>query len=212
MSPPAAIAICALARGFSVAHAAPVRWPLQTSDFLELSGGKRQLFRCASQVSLRQAPFLLVDIYLPVRAPDSKNPPLFQLYLTASASMQDVWRALTDTDLVAQWMGGARVESKWEPDADITFTGTLHRYTHRDRGTVLAVEPRKLLKYSHGARLSRLPDLPQNRTVVTLSLDWTGEKTSLTVRHECFYSDAEYKHANYFWGFALNDIKHLLER
>jgi uncharacterized protein YndB with AHSA1/START domain len=129
-----------------------------------------------------------------------------------AASMTEVWRALTETDQIAEWMGGAHVESKWELGADITFTGKLHKYTYRDHGIVLAVEPEKLLKYSHWSGLSRLPDLPQNRTIITLSLDWTGEKTRLTVRHECFYSEAAYKHANYFWSFALNDVKNLLER
>lgn len=128
------------------------------------------------------------------------------------ASMQNVWRALTQTDQVAQWMGGVRVESTWEPGAGITFSGRIHNYTVHDRGTVLGVEPGKLLRYSHWSKLSRLPDLPQNRTIITLSLEWTGEMTRLTVRHECFYSDDAYGHANYFWGFALNDIKDLLER
>lgn len=128
-----------------------------------------------------------------------------------AASVHDVWRALTEADKIAQWMGGARVESTWEPGAHITFTGKLHKYAYHDRGTVVASEPGKLVKYTHWAGLSRLPDLPQNRTVITLSLDWTGEKTSLTVRHECFYSDAAYRHANYFWNFALSDVKNLLE-
>lgn len=107
-----------------------------------------------------------------------------------AASMNDVWRALTETEQIARWMGGAKVESKWELGARITFTGKLHKYTYRDRGTVVAVEREKLLEYSQWAGLSRLPDLPQNRTLITLSLDWSGEKTSLTVRHECFYSEA----------------------
>jgi uncharacterized protein YndB with AHSA1/START domain len=129
-----------------------------------------------------------------------------------AASMHEVWRALTERRQIAQWMGGACVESKWELGADIAFTGKLHKYTYHDRGTVLAIEPEKLLKYSHWTGLSRLPDLPQNRTVVTLCLDWTGEETSLTVRHECFYSEVAYEHANYFWGFALNELKSLVER
>jgi uncharacterized protein YndB with AHSA1/START domain len=129
-----------------------------------------------------------------------------------AASVKDVWRALTEMDQITQWMGGACVESNWEPGAEITFTGKLNKYKYRDRGTVLAVEREKLLKYSHWAGLSRLPDLPQNRTVITFNLDWTGKKTSLTVCHECFYSETAYKHANYFWNFALNDVKNLLER
>lgn len=56
-------------------------------------------------------------------------------------------------------MGGARVESKWEPGGDIAFTGKLRKKTYLDRGTVLAIEREKLLKYSHWTGLSRLPDV-----------------------------------------------------
>jgi uncharacterized protein YndB with AHSA1/START domain len=131
-----------------------------------------------------------------------------------SASTNDVWRALTEPDLIAQWMGGARVESKWELGSDITFTGEMPNFNknYRDRGTVLAIERETLLSYSHWTALSRLPDAPENRTVITFSLDWTGAATRLTVHHERFYSEAAYKHANFFWGFALTDVKNLLER
>jgi uncharacterized protein YndB with AHSA1/START domain len=131
-----------------------------------------------------------------------------------SASTDDVWRALTEPDKIAQWMGGACVESKWEIGDKITFTGEMPNFnkTYRDCGTVLAIEREKLLKYSHWTELSRLPDAPENRTVITFSLDWTGTATRLTVHHERFYSEAAYKHANFFWGFALTDVKNLLER
>ena len=129
-----------------------------------------------------------------------------------SASTHDVWRALTEPGKIAQWMGGARVESKWEIGSDITFTGEMPNFnkTYCDRGTVLAIEPEKLLKYSHWTELSRLPDAPETRTVITFSLDWTGATTRLTVRHERFSSEAAYKHSNFFWGFALTDVKNLL--
>ena len=77
---------------------------------------------------------------------------------------------------------------------------------------MLAVEREKLLRYSHWSEMSRLPDIPQNRTIITFILDWTGEKTRLTVRHEHFYSEDAYKHANFFWGVALNTVKNLLEQ
>jgi uncharacterized protein YndB with AHSA1/START domain len=131
-----------------------------------------------------------------------------------SASTNDVWRALTEPDKIAQWMGGARVESKWEIGGEITFIGEMTNFnkTYHDRGTALTIECEKLLKYSHWTALSRLPDASENRTLITFSLDWTSHATRLTVRHECLYSEAAYKHADFFWGIALTDVKNLLER
>jgi uncharacterized protein YndB with AHSA1/START domain len=129
-------------------------------------------------------------------------------------STNDVWRALTEPDQIIQWMGGARVESKWEIGSDITFTGKMPNFNkaYRDRGTVLAMEREKFLQYSHWSEMSRLPDIPQNRTIITFILDGMDEKTRLTVRHNHFYSEAAYKHANFFWSFGLTALKNLLEQ
>lgn len=125
-----------------------------------------------------------------------------------------VWSVLTDAENIAQWMNGAQVESKWETGSDITFTGTMPNFNkpYRDRGTVLAVEPEKLLQYSLWSEMARRTDTPENRTIVTLMLDRLEERTLLTVRHENFQSEVEYKHANFFWTVALHMIKNLLEK
>jgi uncharacterized protein YndB with AHSA1/START domain len=128
-----------------------------------------------------------------------------------SATPRDVWRVLTDPEMIARWMLGTRVETTWQPGAAITFDATLHGLTYQDRGTLLAIEPERSLAYSHWSDLSRLPDIPENRTLVRLTLEWTGEKTRLTVRHEQFYSYEAYGHSNFFWGYALGDIRCLAE-
>ena len=130
-----------------------------------------------------------------------------------AASTHQVWRALTESDKIKQWMGGAQVESQWELGSEITFTGTMPNFNrkYKDYGTVLAVEREEFLQYSHWSEMSHRPDLHQNRTITTLTLEDIGEKTCLTVRHENFKSDAEYKHANFFWGVAVYTLKNLLE-
>jgi uncharacterized protein YndB with AHSA1/START domain len=83
-------------------------------------------------------------------ANDPAHGPAVVKSVEISTSTNDVWRALTEPDKIAQWMGGARVESKWELCSDITFTAKWPNKKEivRDRGTVLAIEPEKLLQYS----------------------------------------------------------------
>jgi uncharacterized protein YndB with AHSA1/START domain len=124
-----------------------------------------------------------------------------------------VWRAVTERDLIVRWMGGANVESTWELGSNITFSGTMPNFNkkYRDRGIVLAVERERLLQYSHWSQMTRLPDLPQNRTIITFRLTPLDEKTRLTFRQENFHSEVEYKHGNFFWGVALHMLKNLVE-
>ena len=131
-----------------------------------------------------------------------------------SASADEVWRALTEPDQIAQWMNGARVKSTWEVGSEVTFSGTMPNFDipYRDLGTILAVERKKLLQYNLWSQASRRPDMPQNRTVVTLTLEWTGVQTRLSIHHEGFHSESEYKHANFFWTVAPSIIKKICER
>ena len=130
-----------------------------------------------------------------------------------SASISHVWQALTEPDTIAQWMGDTHVETQWEVGRDILFTGTMPNFNrkYRDRGIVLAVEHEKLLRYDRWSEVTRLPDTPQNRTVITFLLEDVNRRTRLTLRHENFDSEVEYKHANFFWPVALHMLKNLLE-
>jgi len=130
-----------------------------------------------------------------------------------TATPKDVWKALTEPESLAQWMLGAQIESKWTLGSEITFSVRMPGFpeTFEDRGTVLSIAAEKLLKYSHWSEASGLPDLPENRTLITFLLDSEDCQTTLTVRHEDFSSETAYKHANFFWNYALNDVKKLVE-
>jgi len=53
---------------------------------------------------------------------------------------------------------------------------------------------------------------PQDCTVITISLDWAFEKIRLTVRHECFHSEAALQDASHFRCMAHFDVENRLER
>ncbi|MBS1910631.1 MAG: SRPBCC domain-containing protein [Bacteroidetes bacterium] len=137
--------------------------------------------------------------------------PVVETAIEISAPASDVWRALTEPDRTALWMGGTCLESAWEPGSAITYTGVLHEKMNRDRGTVLAVDRERLLTYSYWTEVSELPDLPEHRTVITLCLERIGGGTRLSVRHEGFHDEVAYKHGRFFWGVALAVMKRLLE-
>jgi uncharacterized protein YndB with AHSA1/START domain len=122
-----------------------------------------------------------------------------------------VWATLVDPSKIVRWMGGAHVESTWHPGDAISFAGTFHDRPYQDRGTVLACDPERLLRYSHWSALSRLPDSKGTRAVVTLTLQPNGDETDLEVRHDNLSSYAALGHARFFWRNALNDVKDIAE-
>ncbi|MFK2854803.1 SRPBCC domain-containing protein [Dyella humi] len=136
-----------------------------------------------------------------------------QQSISIAATPENVWRALTEPDMIAAWMLGARVESTWQPGSDIAYTVKMPGLDklYRDRGTVLVAESGRRLKYSHWSEAAGLPDTPENRSVIMFRLDARTEDTLLTLLHEHLPSYAAYKHAEFFWGYALGDIKQMLE-
>lgn len=96
--------------------------------------------------------------------------PAVEKSVEISASTNEVWRMLTEPDQIAKWMDGARVKSAWQVGSQITFSGTMPNFNnkYKDRGTVLAVKREKFLQYSHWSEMARRPDVPENRTLITL--------------------------------------------
>src|SRR5687768_3026573 len=119
-----------------------------------------------------------------------------------------VWAILLDTAAIARWMGGAHVESSWEPGNTITFTGTLNKRPYRDSGTVLVCQPERMLRYNHWSSWSRQRDSEDTRTVVTFTLTPEGEtETVLAVQNDNLTSEETFGHARFFWKNALTDVK-----
>lgn len=137
--------------------------------------------------------------------------PAWEGDIEIAAPAAAVWRALVEPALVARWMLGARIETSWRVGASITFHVTLNRATYRDVGTILELEPERVLRYDQWSRISRLPDTPQNRGVTTLRLTPTEAGTRLSVRHEPPPAQAALEHGAFFWRATLAVIKQIVE-
>jgi hypothetical protein len=108
-------------------------------------------------------------------------------------------------------MGGAHVESTWQPGNVVSFVGVFHGRSYQDRGTILACEPERLLRCNHWSALSRLQGSEKTRTVITFTLTPTADETDLHVCHENLASYSASGHARFFWRNALNDLRGIAE-
>jgi uncharacterized protein YndB with AHSA1/START domain len=85
--------------------------------------------------------------------------------ITIHAPRDAVWRALTDSSCMKEWMGepemALEIVTDWIVGGPILIRG-FHHGPFENRGTVQRFERPTSLRYSHKSSLSKLPDLPEN--------------------------------------------------
>ena len=131
--------------------------------------------------------------------------------VSVDASAEDVWRAITEPDLVAKYYFGTRVESEWQPGGPITWSGEYEGKEYRDHGTVLEVVPRERLVHTHFSPLSGREDVPENYHTLTWQLEPNGDGTRLTLTQDNNHSYDDVEHSEKNWQQVLEGLKTVVE-
>ena len=101
--------------------------------------------------------------------------------LDINAPIEAVWAALTEPELVKQYMYGANLVTDWSVGGQITWSGAWEGKPYQDKGIVLGCEPNKRLQYTHWSPLSGVEDKSENYHTVTVALRENKESTGLTL-------------------------------
>lgn len=131
--------------------------------------------------------------------------------ITIQAPAEKVWRALTEPDLIAQFMFGTKVTTDWQPGSPITYEGEWQGKPYRDKGEVLEVAPNRLLKTTHFSPLSGKEDVSENYNVVTYELTPRDGGTSVTVIQENNPDQAMVDESEKTWAVMLGKLKSVVE-
>ena len=130
---------------------------------------------------------------------------------TINASASRVWEALTNPKLITQYLFGAEVISDWKEGSLIIYKGTYEGKAYEDKGSVLKVEPEKLLLITHWSPLSGSLDTPENYHKVSYELAVENGSTQLTITQDNNSSKEEQEQNAKFWKMVLDGMKKLLE-
>ncbi len=129
-----------------------------------------------------------------------------------NVSPAQVWNALTDPQIIRQYMFGTKVVTDWQEGNPIRWKGEWQGKEYEDRGTILQFEPEKRLQYSHYSPLSGTPDVPESYHIVTVDLMPEGDQTRVTLAQDHNATEEEREHSKQNWNMMLADLKKFLEQ
>ena len=101
--------------------------------------------------------------------------------ITIHAPITSVWEALTKPELVKQWQYGADVITDWQKGSPIVYRSEWEGTVYEQTGTILEIEPDKLVKYTLFAPRPGMDDKPENYFTMTYALEEINGKTTLTI-------------------------------
>ncbi len=127
------------------------------------------------------------------------------------ASSSRVWDALTNPELIRQYMFGATVVSEWKEGGSIVWKGEWEGRTCEDWGTLLRLAPKRLRRYPHFSPLSGLPDVAENCHTVTVRLAMERSATRVALTQDNNESEEARAHAEGSWKMMLARLKVLVE-
>lgn len=130
-----------------------------------------------------------------------------------NAPVAKAWDGITDPDIIRQYMHGTNVVTDWRVGSPIIWKGEWDGKSYEDKGTILAVEPQKLLKTTHWSPMSGSEDKPENYHTVLYELADNHGNTVLTLTQGNNPSqEAADNMAKNGWTPMLQILKTVLEK
>lgn len=131
--------------------------------------------------------------------------------IPVSASVENVWKALTDPALIKQYLFGTETTSDWEKGSSITYKGEWEGKDYEDKGTIVEIIPGKLLHTTYWSGMSGEPDIPENYANVIYEITPEHGVTLLTISQDNIKSEEARQHSASNWDHVLQSFKKVVE-
>jgi len=132
-----------------------------------------------------------------------------------NASLNVVWEALTQPELMKSWMSDSEIEivTTWEVGSPIIINVQAESYktAFTNTGIILQFLKDRVLEYSYLSSLSRLPDQAENYTLIRFTLQPEEDHTLLELNLSNFPTESHYKHIEFYWTITLEVLKRFAE-
>jgi len=131
--------------------------------------------------------------------------------ISINAPADKVWNALTNPEVIKQYMFGTTAISDWKEGSPIVWKGEWQGTTYEDKGVILKLNPERLIQYSHFSPLSGKLDLPESYHTVTIELASDDAETTVSLFQDNNETEQEREHSEQNWQMMLDALKKLLE-
>ena len=139
---------------------------------------------------------------------------IFSKVVNINAPTSQVWQMLTTPELMKKWMTPdieINIITDWAVGSPMIIRGKMNGKNFENNGIILQFEPEKTLQYSHLSSISRLPDRPENYSLVEFRLQPIENETALTLTLSNFPTKSIYQHLAFYWNVALEVLKRVIE-
>lgn len=132
--------------------------------------------------------------------------------IDVNASVEKVWEALTNPEIIKEYLFGTETKTDWKPGSKITFEGEWEGKQYVDGGKILENIPQKKLSYTYWSGFSRVPETEENHSIITYTVAKLDDnKTKFTWTQQGFAGEEQYNHMNSGVKDFMNKIKTVME-
>lgn len=132
--------------------------------------------------------------------------------ITINAPIAEVWDALINPAMIKRYLFGTEAISDWKVGSPIVYRGEWQGKAYEDKGTILRLEPERVLESTYWSSMSGLSDSPEQYKKVTYSLEPQDTGTRLTITQDNNTTEEEKNHSEQNWNMVLTSLKGLLEK
>jgi uncharacterized protein YndB with AHSA1/START domain len=133
-----------------------------------------------------------------------------QYKTTVNAALEKVWDALTNPEIVKQYLFGTEMITTWKVGDDIICKGEWEGQPYLDKGKVLEYVHHEKLSHSYLSSWSGMEDKPENYLWVCYEVKQTDNGTELTIS-QTNYDEERAKHSEGNWATLIDEMKKIIE-
>ena len=133
--------------------------------------------------------------------------------IDVQATPEKVWEALTNPEIIKEYLYGTNTITDWKVGSEIIFQGEYEGQSYKDKGVIREFDPLNKISYSYWSGFSGMEDVPENYSLVSYVVTPKADNlTTFTWIQQGFGSEAGYEHSKYGMNDFLQLIKTIMEK